>query len=555
MTPAEPAVDVLAGARQAASVIVMRDRPGTGFEVLMLRRAEREGDVWSGAAVFPGGALAAGDRDAHRFVTGWDDARASARLQLPEGGLDYFVAAVRECFEEVGLLLARGVTDAQLARAHAEWRGPLQRGERSLAALCESLALTLDLTGWELISHWLTPLGTARRFDTRFFVARAPEAQRAEADMGEAQQVMWLSPQDALAPGSALKLVPVTREVLRLLTRFASVEEVLAHARALPRVDRILPRRSRTAAGASFVMPGDAAYDEVARLDPTGHGRAWSDLEPGRAVALSPRLVRVTAPNAGVMTGAGTNSYLVGDPEVNRWTVVDPGEDDAAHLDAIVRAAPGPIERILVTHTHPDHSPGAAPLARRTGAPVLGLRPRHAEHQDMGFAPDAEPVHGDTFHLGPTTTLRVLHTPGHAANHLAFLLVEERTLLAGDHVMQGGTVIIDPPDGDMAAYLASLEAMRALDLDWIAPGHGFLIARPGDVVQGIIRHRLAREAKVVAALRDAAGATLAALVPVAYADTPPALHPLAERSLLAHLIKLEGEGRARRDGEGWSLVA
>jgi glyoxylase-like metal-dependent hydrolase (beta-lactamase superfamily II)/8-oxo-dGTP pyrophosphatase MutT (NUDIX family) len=547
--------DVLVGARQAASVIVLRDRAGEGIEVLMLRRAERDGDAWSGAAVFPGGVVNAADRSAHPFVLGWDDARASARLQLSAGGLDYFAAAVRECFEEVGLLFAHDATADQLARAHADWRGPLQRGEQSLARMCEALALKLDLRAWEFISHWLTPLGTARRFDTRFFVAPAPAAQRAIADMGEAQHVMWLSPHDALAPATALKLVPVTREVLTLLSRFGSTDEVLAYARALPTIDRILPRRTRTAAGASFVMPGDAAYDEVAHLDPTGDGRAWSDLLAGRAVPLSSRLIRVTAPNASVMTGPGTNSYLVGDPEVNRWTVVDPGEDDETHLDALVRAAPGPIERILVTHTHPDHSPGAAPLARRTGAPVLGMRPRHAEHQDTDFAPDAEPADGESFILGPTTTLRVLHTPGHASNHLSFLLVEERTLLAGDHVMQGGTVIIDPPDGDMAAYLASLEAMRALELDWIAPGHGLLIARPGAVVQGIIRHRLEREAKVVAALRTNEGATLEQLVRVAYADTPPALYPLAQRSLLAHLIKLEREGRARRSDERWVPMA
>ncbi len=544
--------DVLAGTREAASVIVLRDRIGGGIDVLMLRRAEREGDAWSGAAVFPGGVVNADDRRAHPFALGWDDASASARLQMTAGGLDYFAAAVRECFEEVGLLFAHEASGGQLARAHTDWRAPMQRGDQPLAAMCEALDLRLDLRGWEVISHWLTPLGTARRFNTRFFVARAPAAQEALADMGEAQQVMWLSPQDAIAPMTALKLVAVTHEVLILLGRFESVDDVLAYARALPAIDRILPRRARTAAGASIAMPGDPAYDEVAHLDPTGNGRAFSDLLPGRVVPLSSRLIRVTAPNAGVMTGPGTNSYLVGDPAENRWTVVDPGEDDAAHLDALVRAAPGPIERILVTHTHPDHSPGAAPLARLTGAPVLGLRPQHAQHQDATFAPDAEPAHGDTIRLGATTTLRVLHTPGHAANHLAFLLVEERTLLAGDHVMQGGTVIIDPPDGDMATYLASLEAMRALELDWIAPGHGFLIARPRDVVQGIIQHRLARESKVVAALGAFASATLEQLVPVAYADTPPPLFPLAQRSLHAHLVKLEGEGRAHRAADRWS---
>ena len=546
--------DVLAGARQAASIIALRDRAGGGIEVLMLRRAERDGDPWSGAAVFPGGVLNAQDRLAHSFVVGWNDADASARLGLPVGGLDYFVAAARECFEEVGLLFAQAPTRAALTRAHAEWRAPLQRGEQPLSAMCETLELRLDLRDWAFVSHWLTPLGTGRRFDTRFFVARAPANQEAVADRGEAQSVMWLAPADAIAPATGLKLVPVTREVLRLLVRFETVEAALTHARALPDIQRILPRRSRTAEGASVVLPGDAAYDEIAHLDPTGRGQAFSDLAAGRVVHLSPRLLRITAPNAGVMTGPGTNTYLVGDPETNRWTVIDPGPDDAAHLEAVQRAAPGPIERILVTHTHPDHSLGAARLADATRVPVLGQRPHHPEHQDASFAPNAELRGGEQITLGAATTLRVVHTPGHASNHLCFLLVEEHTLLSGDHVMQGGTVIIDPPDGDMAAYFQSLETVSALDVAWIAPGHGFLMARPRDVVASVLRHRREREAKVADALRRHSPATVGQLVLDAYADTPVALHPLALRSLLAHLLKLEGEGQAHLVGERWTIA-
>ncbi len=521
----------------------------------MLTRAVRDGDPWSGAAVFPGGVVNADDRRAHAFVVNLTDAEASRRLQLPEGGLDHFVAAVRESFEEVGLLFARIATPDQHARAHAEWRGPLQRGEQSFAALCNALDLSIDLSGWALLSHWLTPLGPGRRFDTRFFITRAPDGQSAIADMGEAQRVMWLSPLEALDPATALSLVPVTRAVLMLLRRFSSVQEALAYARALPRVDRIFPRRARTGAGPSFVLPGEPAYDEVALLDPTGAATAYSDLVAGRAVQLSPRLIRIVAPNPGVMTGPGTNTYLVGDPEINRWTVVDPGPDDARHLEALVHAAPGPIERILVTHTHPDHSPGAVTLSQQTGAPVLGMRPRFPVHQDPAFSPSAELGGGETITLGPATTLRVIHTPGHASNHLAFQLVEERTLLAGDHVMQGGTVIIDPPDGDMAAYLRSLEALLAIELDWIAPGHGFLIARPHDVVRDVIGHRLARGAKVLEALRTMTRATASQLVPLAYADAPAVLHALAERSLTAHLLQFEREGQVRRDGEVWLLNA
>jgi glyoxylase-like metal-dependent hydrolase (beta-lactamase superfamily II)/8-oxo-dGTP pyrophosphatase MutT (NUDIX family) len=550
-----PPFDVFADARKASSVIVLRDLPAGGVEVLMLRRAEREGDMRSGVAVFPGGVLDARDRLAHPHVQGWDDAQASARLALPAGGLDYLVAAVRECFEEVGLLFADDSGSRTLPpEARQHWRGLLQRGEQPLAALCEAHGLGIDLREWAYFSHWLTPPGQPRRFDTRFFVTRAPEGQQAEADYGEAVELMWLTPQQALEPERGLKLLPVTRETLRRLGGFASVEQALQHARTQQEVPMIMPRRAESAAGLRVVLPHEMAYAEVARIDPTGRGGAHADIQPGRVVRLSPRVLRVTAPNPGVMTGPGTNSYLVGDPDTNRWTVIDPGPDDEAHRQALLAAAPGPIERILVTHTHIDHSPGAGPLARVTGAPVLGRRPLHPAGQDASFAPSEELFGGELLGLGPTTTLRVLHTPGHASNHLCYLLPEERTLFTGDHVMQGSTVVINPPDGDMAAYLRALEGLYALDLEWLAPGHGFLVARPHEVVRALVRHRLGREDKVVGALSALGPAPVEGLVGRVYEDVPATLHPVARRSLLAHLLKLEGEGRARCEDGRWSAA-
>ena len=559
--------DILADARKAASVIVLRDLAEGGVEVLMMRRAERDGDMRSGAAVFPGGVLDARDRHAHAHVLGWDDDGASARLSLPAGGLDYLVAAARECFEEAGLLFAcppgaatleEAACDPGFAevldRAHAQWRGPMQRGEQPVAALCEGLGLRLDLREWAYFSHWLTPPGQPRRFDTRFFVTRAPARQQAEADYGEAVELMWLTPRAALEPERGLKLLPVTRETLKRLATFDSVQAALDHARAQPEVVLTMPRRAETAKGQRVVLPHETAYAEIGRIDPAGRGLAWADIVPGRVVRLSARVLRVTAPNAGMMTGPGTNSYLVGDPATNRWTVIDPGPDDASHRQALLAAAPGPLERILVTHTHVDHSPGAAPLARATGAPVLGRRPLHAAGQDATFAPDEELYGGEVLALGPDTTLRVLHTPGHASNHLCYLLEQERTLFTGDHVMQGSTVVINPPDGDMAAYLHALEALHTLALDWFAPGHGFLVARPHEVVRALVRHRLGREAKVVAALAALGPAALEGLVVRVYDDVPAALHPVARRSLLAHLLKLEGEGRATCAAGHWSAA-
>ena len=539
--------DPFADARKAASVIVLRDLPAGGVEVLMLRRAERDGDLRSGAAVFPGGVLDANDRQAHPHCLGWDDVSASQALRLAEGGLDYLVAAARESFEEVGLLFAEGLHPEALAQAHARWREPMQRGERPIAALCSELNLRIDLRDWAYFSHWLTPPGAPKRFDTRFFVTRAPQGQTAEADGGEAVELMWLTPAQALEPARGLKLLPVTRRTLQVLGGFDSAQAVLDHARAQVEVPLTMPRRAESAKGQRVVLPDEHAWAEIGRIDPTGRLTAHADIVAGRVVRLSPRVIRVTAPNAGMMTGPGTNSYLVGCPQTNRWTVIDPGPADATHLQALQAAAPGPIEQILVTHTHIDHSPGAALLSAMTGAPVAGRRPDHAQGQDASFAPQRELAGGERLSLGPDTALQVLHTPGHASNHLCYLLAAEKTLFTGDHVMQGSTVVINPPDGDMAVYIANLRRLLDIPLDWLAPGHGFLIDEPHEVVRKTIAHRLGREAKVLAGLQKLAAAAPVdedALLAEVYADTPRALHAVARRSLRAHLLKLVAEGRA-----------
>lgn len=290
--------------------------------------------------------------------------------------------------------------------------------------------------------------------------------------------------------------------------------------------------------GATAGAAGGATAGSTAPppLPDTGTGPSPS---PGRLDRLAPGLARLTAPNPGVMTGPGTNTYLVG---TGQMAVVDPGPDDWHHLDAIVAAAAtlgGSIRWVLVTHTHPDHAPGSAALAARTGAEIVGFAPRD------GFVPDRAVGDGWTLDA-PSFRLTALHTPGHASDHLCWLLEGSRILLSGDHVMDGVTVVIAPPDGDMSAYMANLRRLVVLDpaLDAIAPGHGRLLARPADVVAAVLAHRAAREALVAAALERAGESTVDELVALVYADVDPGLHAIARASLWAHLRKLAKDGRA-----------
>jgi glyoxylase-like metal-dependent hydrolase (beta-lactamase superfamily II)/8-oxo-dGTP pyrophosphatase MutT (NUDIX family) len=548
--------------RAAATLIVVRDT-GQDLEVLLSRRAD-VGDHNSGAWVFPGGVVDASDRAAHACCSGLDDAAASAALGLTHGGLDYYIAAVRECFEEAGLLFAVGA-DGRLpdlagsdGPQWAAWRGPLHRGERSIAELCAAAGWSLALDRLVYLSHWLTPPGRAKRFDTRFFIAAAPQAQTAAHDGAELVEQLWLRPADALARGSTLKLMTPTLKTLELLARHASVASLLDWARAPRAVALTMPRVANGATGLRPVLPDEYAWAEIGRLDPAGHGHASYDLVPGRAVRLSERLIRVTANNGSVMTGPGTNTYLVGGGERNEWAVIDPGPPLDDHVQAILAAAPGPIRWIFVTHTHKDHSPASASLQAASGARTHGQVAAFPEWQDTAFRPDQVLAGGERFELPGNSTLRVIHTPGHASNHLCYLLEQEKLLFTGDHVMQASTVVINPPDGDMRAYLASLAELLNEDLDWLAPGHGFLMAQPRRAMEAIIAHRNRREAKVLLALNElAASGSVAstALLARVYDDVPERLHPVAMRSLLAHLLKLRTESRVTQHGDRWVLAA
>lgn len=263
-------------------------------------------------------------------------------------------------------------------------------------------------------------------------------------------------------------------------------------------------------------------------------------IEHGIPQRLSPRVQRITATNAGPMTGPGTNTYLIGDQSI---AVVDPGPACPDHIDAILAACGDRIRWILVTHTHSDHSPAAQMLAEATGAQVMGNTVEDDGFQDTSFITSHRFVHDEVLG-GPDFTLRVLHTPGHVANHLCYLVEEDGLLLTGDHVMQGSTVVIIPPAGDMQAYVESLRRMLDYPLQALAPGHGQLIHQPQAEIERLIQHHMGREAKVVQVLSQLDKADLDTLVPLVYDDVDSRLHPVAQYSLWAHLIKLEREKQA-----------
>jgi glyoxylase-like metal-dependent hydrolase (beta-lactamase superfamily II) len=270
-------------------------------------------------------------------------------------------------------------------------------------------------------------------------------------------------------------------------------------------------------------------------------------LTAGLSVALGGGVYRIVAGNAGMMTGPGTNTYVIGEREL---AVIDPGPDEERHLQAILAHGAGRIRHVLVTHTHRDHSPLVARLVAATGATVTGMPAPRDGRQDDSFVPQHVPQDGERLRLGECQ-LTAVHTPGHASNCVCYLLAGEQLLFTGDHVLQGVSPVILPPDGDMSDYFDSLDKLLPLDFERIAPGHGQTMSGGKDVVRALRAHRLAREDKVVRCLAATGGASIAALTPAVYDDVPADRHPVAMLTLEAHLIKLRREGRVRQQGDQW----
>jgi recombination protein RecT len=526
----EPAVP-----RPAATVLLLRDS-GAGVEVLMTRRSATASFA-PGAYVFPGGGIDAADAQAHDIA-----ARRATQQDLP---LTQAIAAIRESFEELGILLARHADGRPVDAADV---AALDR-HAPFAAQCRQRGLVLAADSVYVLAHWITDRDLPRRFDVPFLAARMPEGQSPVADEAEQFEPVWVRPADALSrhkAGQFFMIFPTIRTLERL-ERFESVDAVLAACASEQPLWTSCPRAGYVQGAEARFMEHEMQYGELALTCPDGQLLHHLDWRTDQPVPLLQNVVRVTAPNPGVMTGPGTNCYIVGDPDTG-YIVIDPGPEDAEHQQRIWRACNGDIRLIVCTHSHADHSPGARPLQAlcRTRPPILGLPSAPTARPASEFTPDRVLGDGETVAVsgnGRTHSLKAIHTPGHAANHLCLVLVEDGLLFSGDHILNGSTTVVDPPDGDMTAYLDSLdrlsEACGTHGIEFILPAHGHVLGFARKAIAMLKAHRLQREARILAAMRERPGGTLEDWVELAYADVPPRMWPVAKRSLLAHVQRIE----------------
>lgn len=529
--------------RKAATVLLLRDHPDGHLEVLMTRRS-MEASFAPGAYVFPGGTLDEQDAEATAIASRREGQDQAAWLDA--------LAAIRESFEELGILLARQPSGAWV---NPEQVAALDR-QAPLWPQCRALDWQPAAAEMYVLARWITDRDLPRRFDVPFLVARMPDGQIPQADDHEQFEPAWIQPQVALERHKAGQFFMVypTVKTLERLKAYARVGDLLADCAAheaplwvsCPRAGLLEGKEAR-------YMEHEAAFGELELTCPDGQMVHALDWQSERPVPLLKHVQRLTAPNPGFMTGPGTNSYIVGDP-LTGHIVIDPGPNDPTHLERLWRAAGGDIRQIVCTHSHPDHSPGALPLqqwcvqAGQTPPAILGLPSASTARANSHFMPDRALADGERLILkDPTSglqhTLQVIFTPGHAANHVCLVLEEDGLLFSGDHILNGSTTVIDPPDGSMDAYLQSLDrlagACMAHDIRFILPAHGYVLGDAAAAIARLKQHRLQREAKVMAAMQALPGGSHDDWVKLAYADVPERLWPVAKRSLLAHVERIE----------------
>jgi glyoxylase-like metal-dependent hydrolase (beta-lactamase superfamily II)/8-oxo-dGTP pyrophosphatase MutT (NUDIX family) len=492
--------------RPAATLVILRDSLH-GPQVLLTVRPKTM-RFMGGAVVFPGGAVASADLDERwEQLTGLSRHDAAAKIDVEDGrtALGAYVAALREAFEEVGFILGGGPL-YELSRDFAD-------EPRRFLERCLELGVTLGADQLVPAGRWVTPLGSPVRFDARFFVVRAPKDWEPEPDPTEVDDAYWATPARALA-GLAAGDVVMAPPTIEMLQRLDGSQEVASIMTSLRNVE-------------------------------------WQKKGEILRVRLSPQVSVVLAPNAGLLTGPGTNTYVVGrgagsaGPQaLDRTLVIDPAVNDEPFLDAVVELA-GDVESILVTHRHPDHTGGVAALAHRTGARVRAFGTEPVDGVEV--VPLAD---GDELSAGGVT-LRALHTPGHASDHLCFEMMGTKSLFAGDNILGEGTAVIAPPDGHMRDYLFSLYRLRGLEPERIYPGHFRPLDGGTAVIEGYLQHRAERRQAVLSAL--SVPSSEEDIVERVYTDTPARLHPIALYQVRAVLESLKEEELVDEIDELWKL--
>ena len=496
------------------------------------------------------------------------------RSEQTQEHLSLAAAALRESFEEVGLVLVRDNKGALLSASEV-WGSKGLRQELPLYQQLQARDWHLALDSLYVMCHWVTDRDLPIRFDVPFLWAQAPHDQVPRVTGHEQVNAVWLQPQEALKAYQAktLHMVYPTLKTLKRLESFESCDQVLQACQHNQAWFSSTPRGGFVTGQETRYMEHEGPYGELALVCPEGQLKHSLDWQSDAPVPLLKNLHRLTAPNPGLMTGPGTNTYIVG-TRASGFIVIDPGPPEAQHLERICLFTQGDIRAIVCTHSHADHSPGAKPLQAMCAGtpPIMGLSSKPTAKENHYFVADHElsmherirvidgsspgesleaSLHPGNDHEGSraTHTLRVIHTPGHAANHLCLVFEEEGILFSGDHILNGSTTIVDPPDGCMSAYLNSLDVLHAVceqdRIEFIAPAHGHVMGNyhgaphgPQHIITQLKNHRLKREAKIKAVMLAHPNDSLNEWVKWAYDDVPERLWPAAMRSLTAHVKRL-----------------
>jgi len=492
--------------KDAAAIILLKDRADP--KVFWVKRSPKL-SFMGGFHTFPGGQL---DKDDHTITVTGSDLPESSRMR---------VCAIREMFEEAGVLVARG-SEHLSAESLQLKRRDLENGLKSFKQILNDDNLEIETSSLVDAGRWVTPPFAPKRFDTWFFLAWLSNGQEPSVEPGELEFGEWIRPADAVASwkrGEIIMAPPTLHIIKTLAAKAGEPDEIAAALTAIPEAKQGMVRRIEF--------------------------RAGMFLYPVRTPTLPP--------------ATHTNCYLVGGDEMIVIDPASPYEEEQRELDILIDSllAEGRVVReIFVTHHHYDHVAGVDHLRERLGVPVAAHR-LTAERLSNRLRIDRFVDDNEVIELegDPGWRLRVLHTPGHTRGHLCFYEEKSGAILTGDLVVGVGTVVIDPPEGNMRQYYASLNRLLELPkLSMLLPAHGPAIGSARDKIQEYIAHRNMRESKILAALK-AGAATPSEIVELAYTDVNPAMYPLAERSTIAHLEKLEEEGRVGRyDDRRYSMV-